>query len=228
MPVGGVDRQFVALDADRVTGTVDVDDAGLVQLGLTSGVEIVRRAGRDQGHVPRVAAQEQRLAHAVVAGADHADALVGYLIAVADRAVAKQSALERLVVLASGPFRAGCCATPVASRTRASRDRIGAVLGLDQKFVPLWLDPRNGRVHALDPELVRLLAHQPEQFLARDAAGIARVIVRPRDQRGTCVAAVVQPDLQVEPREIDRRRQPSRSAADDHAVVHDRASVSWT
>ena len=50
------------------------------------------RVGRDQRHVVGVAAQEQRLAHAVVAGADHADALVGDLIAVADRAIADQPA----------------------------------------------------------------------------------------------------------------------------------------
>ena len=52
----------------------------------------------DQRHVPGIAAQEQRLAHAMVAGADHADPPVGHFIAVADRAIAQQPARERCVV----------------------------------------------------------------------------------------------------------------------------------
>jgi len=40
----------------------------------------------------RIHAQERRLARAVLAGADHANLLVGHLVAIADGAVAQQPA----------------------------------------------------------------------------------------------------------------------------------------
>jgi hypothetical protein len=62
--------------------------------------------------------------------------------------------------------------------------------------------------------------HPREQFLARNAVGIAGMVVRAGDQRGAARAAIEQPDREVEAREIDCRGQTRGSGADDDAIVH--------
>ena len=85
-------------DRHRLGRPVDAIDPRLLQLLLVLGLEPHRLVGRDQGHVGGEAAEEQRLGDAVAVAADHADLLVGDLIAVADRAVADEAAGERVVV----------------------------------------------------------------------------------------------------------------------------------
>jgi hypothetical protein len=67
---------------------------------------------------------------------------------------------------------------------------------------------------------LRLSEHRREQIGASDTFGIAGVVVRAGDQRRAAAAAIEQPDREVEPREVDRRRQPCRPRADDDAIVH--------
>ena len=96
-PFRGIERQPLAFDRIAAARPLDPDNPGLVQRrGLLVGQRMCFR--RDQRHIGAVAAQEQRLRHAVAAGADHADALVGDFIAIADRAVAEQPAGERFVM----------------------------------------------------------------------------------------------------------------------------------
>ena len=92
MPFGGVDGDAIVGNRHSLRRTVDAVDPGILQLALVLGLEPQRLVRRDQRHVCGVAAEEQRLGDAAAAAADHADLLVGDLIAVADRAIADEAA----------------------------------------------------------------------------------------------------------------------------------------
>ena len=178
------------------------------------------RAGRDKRHVTRETAQEQRFAHSVVAGADHADTLVGHLIAVADRAIAQQATLERLVVqsvidgrtvvLDAGGEQDGAGGERRVVWSGAKLESTGVVA----------CEMTDAQRLAHDTEAFGLLQHSCEELGTRNAAGVAGMVVGARDQRGTAGAAVEQPNGKMEPRQIDRGGESSRPAADDDTVFH--------
>ena len=79
------------------------------------------------------------------------------------------------------------------------------------------------RAHRAVPQLgavaPRLFAQPLEQRRPGDALE-ARIIVAHGDQRGAAVAGIDDQRLAAVAREIDRRRQSGRAAADDQAVEH--------
>src|SRR5438309_10006509 len=149
--------------------------------------------------------------------ADHADPLVGYLIAVADRAVADEPARKRVVVQLLVYRRAAvgdACreqdrAGALASRAPSGGEDAGLLVTLELGDV-LVLDLRS--------IFARLLPHSPEQFLALDPVRIAGVIARAGNPRSAALAAVDHQDVEAEAREIDRGSQAGGAAADDQAV----------
>ena len=139
---------------------------------MVLGLEPHRLVGRDQGHVGGVAADEQGLGDAVAVAADHADLLVGDLIAVADRAIADEAAGQRVVVKLLVHRRA---AVGDAGREQdGARRRAARAPGRGEQaafLVALEL----GHELGLDLRAIfaRLVAHPLEQLLARDPVGKA-------------------------------------------------------
>src|SRR4051794_34525795 len=97
-PFGGLDRDAILLDGDRLRWTIDAFNRGSLELLIVLGLQPQGLVRRDQGHVGGVAPQKQGFGHPVAAAADYADALVGDLIPVADRTIADETARQRLVM----------------------------------------------------------------------------------------------------------------------------------
>ena len=215
MALGRVDDDAVVGDRHRLRGPSTQSIPAALSCSWSSGFRLQRLVGRDQGDVGGEAAQEHRLGDAVAVAADHADLLVGDLIAVADRAIADQPARQRLVVQLLVHRRAAV--------GDAGGEQHGARLAEPEPQVaqkPLVV--RSSRVTNScsigAPYLLRLLAHPPDQFLARDPVGKAGMVARARDPRGAALAAIDHQDVEMEAREIDRGGQPGGAAADDQAV----------
>ena len=147
--------------------------------------------------------------------ADHADLLVGHLIAVADRAVADQAAGERLVVKL------------LVHRRPAVGDSGGEQhLARDHRaFAPFGLEALLDDVEPGDPAgddrgavFLRLLLHPLDQLLAGNAVGIAGMVVGAGDPARPALAGVDQLGGEVEAGEVDGGGQPGGAAADDQAV----------
>ena len=96
--LGGVDDDAVVAIATAWAGPSTHSIPAAFSFSWSSALRLRALSGRNQGDVGGVAADEQSLGDAMTVAADHADALVGDLIAVADRAIADEPARQRVVV----------------------------------------------------------------------------------------------------------------------------------
>src|SRR5690606_35026238 len=149
-------------------------------------------------------------------GADYRDAAVGYLVAVADRAVAQQAfgecvAMKRVV----DHFRAN------VDYARCQQDgpaREFPAVDPDYESIVGTFDPCDTSQLALRAVPLGLGQHLREQLGAGDPVGETRVVASAWNQGGPAGAAIEQADREVEAGQIDRRGQPGRSRSDNDAV----------
>ncbi len=87
-----IERELAVLYGIAATWSLDAGNARLVELLRAGLVQIVIAVWTDERDIGGVGTEELRLGGAVVAGADHAHALVGHFVTVANRAIAQQTA----------------------------------------------------------------------------------------------------------------------------------------
>ena len=217
-PACRIEGDPIPFDRPAATGAIGALHPRIVQGLRAFGIEIMRGIGGNQRHVAGETAQKQRLAHAMVAGTDHPDALVGNLIAVTDRAIADEAALQRRIVhlgqQVPGPM------IDHARRQQNGAGGIRAFIGQDPEMPILGVDRRDPVRRAMCAIALRLVMHPGEQRLAADPFRETGMVMRAWDHRGATRPAIEHMDAQVIAGEIDRRCQPRRPRADDDAIVH--------
>ena len=171
--------------------------------------------GRDQRDIGRIAPQEFGFAQALRARADDAHRPVGHFVTVADRAIAQQPPRQRLVMECRRHRRA-----PV-DHARRQQDGSRADRAV-RSFSPEIAAVRRQRLDlartarcAIKP---RLLAHAPQQVFPRDPVRKPGMIVAERNKPRPASSVIHDENRKMIPRQINRRRQPGRTAADDEAV----------
>ncbi len=150
--------------------------------------------------------------------AKHRDALARRFVAVADRAVADQSALDRIMQV--GQLRLDIF--------RAGREEDAARPDLDFRAVSevavgfekaCCLPQRGHRAGFRTPVIAReVLALAGQQILAGNAIGETGKVVAARDPGRPAFPGIDKAEIPLEARKIQRGGEPGRPAADDEAI----------
>ncbi|BBF70523.1 hypothetical protein SBA_ch1_27230 [Sphingomonas bisphenolicum] len=159
--------------------------------------------GSDQRHIARIHPQENCFLEAVGTGAQNTNPLIGDLVPVTYRAIAKQSAAYRYIVDVRCDL--GAIVDYASAEQDSARRPFTALCTSDKTpFGPLQsLDQTFGYNR---PKFCSLIPHQPKKFGASYPAWVSRMIVRPRDHGRSAMPRIDDRDRKMKTREINGGR----------------------
>ena len=152
----------------------------------------------------------------MVPAAEKCHTAVRHLEAVTDRAIAQQPARQSLVMQFIGHVGPqivhACCQQHLFSPEFASARADSEVIAIPQHAFRTFCQDAGA-------ERSGLPLHPLQQFGAGNAFGISCVVARLRNEGSPASLVIEHAYREVEARQIDRRRQPRRPAADHDAIM---------